>query len=396
MAAMLASGPMASISIRPPRPRSSADAADRRRSDWLELFFDLVFAVIIGEMDIDLTRQATIESLVLFASLFVPIWSVWFAMSIFSCRFVADDAIHRFLIAGQMLAIGALAVEVHDSLDVAPGQFLAAYAGVRGFLVLHYLRVRRHVPDSRPLVDRQVAGNVVSIALWLSSIALAGPARHAVWAVAAVVDLVTPWLVGHRPEAVRFDLVHLSNRCRRFTLIVLGQSIVGAIAGLGSADWSELGVECALLGFATAFALWWVYFDNVETSYGEGHPARAERWGTLHLPIVAALALVGAGIREAVLHSAERAMPSIDRWLLAGAVAGFLLSLSLLHALTERTSRRGPLLAGRVAAGAGVVLAMIAFDPSRPGSVLRVVALAAGAVLLVDAAFDVRARFPTA
>jgi len=73
-----------------------------------------------------------------------------------------------------------------------------------------------------------------------------------------------------------------------------------------------------LLGVLVAIGLWWVYFELV--SGHEPTPARTQLWLYLHLPLVIALAAVGAGLLNTVEHSMVP-LPTDVRWLLVGALA---------------------------------------------------------------------------
>ncbi len=62
--------------LRPPRLRTlEVDGlAGARHASWLELFYDLVFVVIIAELAHKLGGRVSWPGVAAFAALFVPVW----------------------------------------------------------------------------------------------------------------------------------------------------------------------------------------------------------------------------------------------------------------------------------------------------------------------------------
>lgn len=54
-----------------------ADNESHRRSNWLELFFDLAFVIAISTLSHRLISSPTFESLLGFTGLFLPGWWIW-------------------------------------------------------------------------------------------------------------------------------------------------------------------------------------------------------------------------------------------------------------------------------------------------------------------------------
>jgi low temperature requirement protein LtrA len=90
-----------------------------------------------------------------------------------------------------------------------------------------------------------------------------------------------------------------------FTIIVLGESITGVVAGVSGIEFDIYSMIVLGLGLSIPFSLWWLYFDSVD-----GAPIRAVRekgkigvyalWLYGHFPLVVAFTSVGVGIRHIV------------------------------------------------------------------------------------------------
>ena len=55
-------------------PIAGAAVEPECRASWLELFFDLCFVVAVGAVAHTLHDEPSMEGVVLFAALFIPVW----------------------------------------------------------------------------------------------------------------------------------------------------------------------------------------------------------------------------------------------------------------------------------------------------------------------------------
>lgn len=62
---------------RTPRLRVSHEAEGVNHASWIELFFDLVFVVVIEELGHYLSEHFTLAGFGQFVTLFVPCWWAW-------------------------------------------------------------------------------------------------------------------------------------------------------------------------------------------------------------------------------------------------------------------------------------------------------------------------------
>ena len=324
--------------LRPPR-LWVGDMADEqpRRATWLELFYDLVFVVAISQLSHQLSTHVTLAGFGEFVALFIPVWWAWIGTTFYANRFDNDDLIRRILMGCHMLAVAALAVNVHEGLTENSGGFALAYAVSRLILVLEYLWAGWHLPVARSLTQRYATGFSIGAVLWLISAFVPSPWRFVLWAIGLAIDFATPLTIRTTLQQFPPHPEHLPERFGLFTIIVLGEAIIAVVNGVSEMDWSVLSSVSAIAGFITAFSLWWIYFENVsgsalETARTSGRIQILQLWLYIHLPLVIGLAATGVGVEHVIEQAGHgSALTTPERWLLCGSVALCYGSLAVLH-----------------------------------------------------------------
>lgn len=351
--------------VNPPRLRIyDAENGEPRHATWLELFYDLVFVVAVSQLAHKLSGDVSLKGFLSYAGLFVPLWWTWIGTTFYANRFDSDDPIRRVMMGAQMLAIAALAVNVHDAWGDTAAGFAISYIVSRLLLIGEYLRAAKHIPQARPLIYPMTAGFSVGVLFWIVSLGVPAPARFWLWAIGLIVDFVTPIAVANRQRQLPPHAEHLPERFGLFTIIVLGEAVIAVVNGISEVSWSMGGAIAASFGFVTAFTLWWLYFENslgkaIEKARNTGKILILQVWLYGHLPLVIGLAAAGIGVEHIVTSRADLALPSNERWLVAGSVALCYLALAVLH-------RTGVIFACKVRTrhrlgGAAAALAIAAF-----------------------------------
>lgn len=318
--------------LQPPRLRVGEEAP--RHATWLELFYDLVFVVAVSQLAHNLSGDTSIVGFAGFVALFVPVWWAWIGATFYANRFDSDDVSRRLLMGVQMLAIAALAVNVHHGLSDTSVGFALSYVVARVVLIGEYLRAGRSIPSARALTTHYATGFAIAAALWLISVFVPIPIRFGLWAIALLIDFITPITGIKHQRNLLPDLEHLPERFGLFTIIVLGEAIIAVVNGVSEMEWDGTSEIAAALGFVCAFCLWWIYFENVgsaalRAASETGRIRVFQVWLYGHLPLVIGLAAAGVGVEHLVLTKGRLSTP--DRWLLCGSVALCFLALALLH-----------------------------------------------------------------
>ena len=317
--------------LRPPRLRTVAKGEGERHASWLELFFDLVLVVAIAQLAHLFVHHPDWHGAALAGGLYLAVFLAWQGFSFYADRFDTDDLPFRIATFAQMLALLALAVQIPDVAKGSYAGFAIAFAVFRGILVALYVRAYRHAAEARPLIRRYGSVYAFSVALWLVSAALPASWSPLIWAVAILLDLSMPPLNTRLHRNVPVDPAHVPERFGLFSLIVLGELVVSVGSGTMEATWSPGVVAVAVAGFGIAACLWWVYFERL-TGQELRHAARPiVTFAYAHLPLLAALMFIAAGVSLLVRGDAGHGGPA-GAWALCGGVAVFLAALNVAQA----------------------------------------------------------------
>jgi low temperature requirement protein LtrA len=331
--------------LRPPELTTD----EERSASRLELFFDLAFVLVVAELAIALREDVTLHGELLFAGLFTLVWWSWVSSTLYANRFDHDDVVYRLFKLGSMAAVIGLAASAMEATGERFGVFVGCQLLLRVMLLLQYRRAYRHVAAARPVARLYLLGTGVGALLWAVSLLVPRPAGFALWAAAVLVEALVPLLATRHSTDVPLHVDHLPERFALFVILVLGESVAGVAHGLHDAKWASSAVPVAVLSFVLAAALWWSYFDlagaRAKRLLNEIGGERSDRSHDVYvfgqLPLTLALATVGAGIELAVVQSGEGEVPAGTRFLLAGGVAVYLVSMTVTDSGMSRGTRRG-------------------------------------------------------
>jgi low temperature requirement protein LtrA len=350
--------------VKPPRLRSENGLEQGRRVTWMELFFDLIFVAAVAQVGTHLRDDYSPAGLLRFSLLFVLIWWAWLGHTNFSTRFDTDDLVQRALTALQIFLIAVMAINSTGALDSRDSAgFAAAYSAMRFVLVAQYWRTRL-IRKARALTGRYATGAALAATLWLVSAFVPAPVRFWIWSLALVIDTGTPLVFTRHLIDVPHDAAHLPERYGLFSIILLGESMVAVMAGMGHQEhWSTAAASSALLGMGLVFTIWWWYFDSAEAA-AERHvrtrqdAIRFHVWSYAHVPLYLGIAVAGVGVEHAITTVTEAPLHATEAWIFGAAVVAMMGALTLIATTSPHSRSRRPSLVphGVVVAIAGVLL----------------------------------------
>jgi low temperature requirement protein LtrA len=318
-----------------------------RHASWLELFHDLVFVAVVSQLSENLSHDISLTGVLSFIALFIPVWFAWLGATFFATRFGTDDLAHRILTLLQMMGAAAMAVNVTHGLGETSAGFALSYAAIRSLLVIEYIRIGRRIPLARPFTEKYSIGFASSAAIWVVSAFVPPPLRFILWGIGLTIDFITPFLAGQLAIKFAPNVYHLPERMGLFVIIVLGESILGVVAGLASHEWNIYSSLSVGFGLSVPFSLWWIYFDNVGGSAIRAATEKGRKgvyyvWLYIHFPLVVGLAAIGIGIKQVASSNQEIPLPFSDLWLICGSVASCLFAQAILHLVAVEDSEVEP------------------------------------------------------
>ena len=318
---------------RDPRWRT-AEPRVERHATWSELFYDLVFVVLVARLAHRLGSHLDPAGVAEFLALFVAVWWAWIGEVYYSTRFDSDlDRGKRFLGMLQLIGLVLLAVAVEHGMAEASLLFGAAYAFVQVVQIGQVVRAGIWLPAARPFVRHFATGYALGVAVWLAALLLPPPGRYIGWAVGLTIELLTSVLAGDLHRRFPPHVTHIPERFGLFVILVLGESFVSIVAGLLRGPLDGPAVVLAALGVAIIVGVWWTYFDQrddvaLRALVGQGRSRPYLAWVYVHLPLTAALTTLGAGL-GLVIAARDAAVPVPVTWLFAAGLTGYLLAAAV-------------------------------------------------------------------
>ena len=266
-----------------------------------------------------------------------------------------------------------------------------------------YARALR-IDVARPLSRRFIRIFSLGALVWLASVAVPEPWRYVLWAVALIIEVGPVYIRSTRQmyAAMPLSESHFPERMGLFTIIVLGESVAGIVAGLAGQDYDPALTGTAALGLLVAFGVWWVYFTNLEGSVLQGIGGwSVVAWVYSHFPLMMGLTALGIGVEHAVAEGAGHALAPAVVWLLAGSLACAYTAIAVIHfamassPVQSGSRRKGVWRLAAAASGliAGLVVIAAGGWPIVMVALMSVVSLSqvAGDLLGLDAGGTVRA-----
>ncbi|NOJ46139.1 low temperature requirement protein A [Bradyrhizobium archetypum] len=332
------------------------------RVTYAELFFDLVFVFAVTQVSHTLLAHFTLSGALQVTLLFLAVWWVWVFTSWITNWLNPEKTPVRLLLFAMMLGGLVLSTSIPKAFDERGLWFAIAYAAMQvGKTIFLWLSTPASRPRTRMNAIRIAAWLSVSAVFWIAGGMLEGQQRLTLWAVALVIEYISPavrfWIPGYGASSVADWMIeggHMAERCALFIIIALGESIVVIGATFAELTWTSENVLAFVSALVGSIAMWWVYFHigaeaGSEQLSKSSEPGRLARlaYTYLHMPIVAGI-IVSAVADELVLkHPGGHS----DLKTVTSAIGGPL--LFLLGTLLFKHSFRGFL---QLSHGAGIIV----------------------------------------
>jgi low temperature requirement protein LtrA len=345
--------------------RTDEDSELDRRVSWLELFFDLVFVVVIARLSHDLAQHVDRRGVIEFCLQFMAVFWAWNAFTYYTERFESDGLETRLFTFLAMATVAGLAVWAEDGLGAHYAGFVTAYLLTRAVNMAQWIRAGIHEPRFRPTAARFVAGYVVAAVLALAGLRAGDTVRWVLFAAAVLIEIGTPALTIRLQAALpRLSTSKFPERFGQLTMIVLGESVVGVVTGLSDLnaahklDGTRLGQ--GVLGLCLGFGLWWIYFDFIGRRPPMARFGVALGWVYLHLLALIGITATGAGVSLLIADGAE----GPGRKLLGASVAVALIGFGLLELTLARRDDEPshPVISPLIKVVAGLLATLVILD----------------------------------
>jgi len=315
-------------------PRAHGEVIEGREVSFLELFYDLVYVVVISQAARHLAGEVTWAGVGRFAVVFGLIWLAWINGAVYHDLHGRAEGRTRSYVFLQMGVLALLAVFTGEATARDGPAFAIVYSAYLFLLGWLWYSVRRQDdPALRPATTPYIAGVLVSATAVGASALLQDGARLATWALVVVGWLAGITVLDWRSGATRDTSANASEsmveRFDLFTIIVLGEVVVGVVNGIADARRTPIAVVTGILGLGIGFAYWWSYFDLVGARRVRSERGALSRWLVGHLPVTMTIAATGGVMVSMVEHASQGRAPVPAAMVLSLSVAVGVLALVL-------------------------------------------------------------------
>ncbi len=304
-------------------PRPHGDILRDRSVGPLELFYDLVVVVLVGQAAHRFSQDLTAGGLARFAAVFAIVWIAWLNGTLHHELHGREDVRARNTFLAQVLLLVPLGAFIPGAGGALGRAFAIDAALLFGFLAFLWWRASRgDTADFAPTSRLYVWATLAIAGALAGSAALSADLRPAAWAMMAALYLLA--IVGMfataSPTVVASLVIteSLAERFGAFVIIVLGETVTGVVTGLAAHPTRTMSLAVGLTAILVGFGSWWTYFDFVAHREPRASGLVPLMWILGHLPISAAIAGMGAAMTALVTHAAASRTDPPVAWVLGG------------------------------------------------------------------------------
>lgn len=315
-------------------PKNFSERKNERKISWLELFYDLVYVAVIGQLTHHIAAHPSWHTMGYSFLLFSLVFWSWVNGSQYYDLHGNDGIRTRLFTFLQMLAVAAVAITIQDAFEGYHQGFAVSFAVVQCIITYLWWSVGLYDPSHRVFNIYYTVNYTIALMLLVASVFASAHVATIWWIVALFLNL-TPPLIGARTIVrvlkergqVFTASATIVERFGLFTIIVLAESILSTVTAISEVKDKQPVVWMAfILALLIAFLLWNLYFDMTseqETKKGYSYM----QWMIfLHFPLLASLSVVGACIKV-LLSDMETGLPPGLQWIFCIAIAVILLMI---------------------------------------------------------------------
>jgi low temperature requirement protein LtrA len=338
----------------------------QRKVSWLELFFDLVFVVIIARIAHNFLSDISWSGFGTFIFMFLSVWWMWRSVIYFTERFASTERVQRIYTFLMMIPVVGMTLFTHHGFGENYPGFAISYLISRviffGMIFYAALKIKEYISVGIGFM----AFTSIAIVLVTGSLFVGENIRLILWGAAILMELLGPVLTVNQqvrlPANVNSSAV--DERYGLLTIIVVGEVIASTANTL--ADGHQITSQLLLNGLLAlwiGFAIWAMYFDSVSERALPDKPEdglKMAGWVYAHIFLNIAIISSAIGIATVVLGEAVFA----EKILLSSSIGFVMIFVSLIEVtLNEEEKSNSRSSASPVFAGIffGIVTILIPF-----------------------------------
>jgi low temperature requirement protein LtrA len=316
-------------------PGNFSERKSERKVSWLELFYDLGYVAVIGQLTHHAATHPSWHALGMFFLLFSMVFWSWVNGSQYYDLHGEDNVRTRIFTFWQILAIAAVAITLNDAFEGHPKGFAVTFLFVQLLITYLWWSVGLYDRSHRVFNKFYTFNYLLAFALLATSFFTDFHTAVILWWIALLLNL-TPSLTGARTIVrvlkergeVFSASTTLVERFGLFTIIVLAESILGTVTGISEVrDKHPVAWVAFILALLIAFLLWCLYFDMTSEQETKSGYSYLQWLLFLHFPLLASFAAIGGCIRV-LLIDIQTGPSAALQWIFCGSLAVALFTIS--------------------------------------------------------------------
>ncbi|MGM0508964.1 MAG: low temperature requirement protein A [Fusobacteriota bacterium] len=285
------------------------DMKEERSVNWIELFYDLVFVVLISKLSHKLLAHPGWDTALEYTFLFLAVWFTWIS-SVYYFDLAKVTGL-RLITATfvKMISVGVMTLFIENALTDGSFGFAIGYIIHHGLIVLLFYDLwkhNRHIEKARRGLPVVVIFYGISTILFSTSLLFSVNYRVIFWGVALFIDFLVPLVYTYRMADKGFKgsnkKLKMMERFGLLTIIVLGEGIIGIVSGLSHSKLTPELMMAGFIQFILVFSLWYIHFRTVEKRELRRAPWWRQVWTYLHFIMYTSMIMVGVSMLYLIEH----------------------------------------------------------------------------------------------
>jgi len=289
-----------------PDPDLSDEIGEESSASWLELFGDVFY---VGWLTTFTHHNHIVDggTLANYVGWFVVMWWSWCSSALYSSRYDSGDVVHHIYKAIELCALVGMAGASNTYSTGDHLGFVIGYIVSKAVLLIQYSVVLcvALITGSRgklPLAC-YVFVNLLSIILWGASLAFGSDSQKAsrfgLWYVSILIELLVN-VAMKKNKQVSVAGSHLAERFGLFTLIILGENLMGFITLVSEATTDDITLICAnMMGVIIIFGFFFMCFDDFSANVLLEVNV-SQFWMYLHFPLHLCQVALGIALQDVI------------------------------------------------------------------------------------------------
>lgn len=280
-----------------PPKKFSTDSGERKIS-WLELFYDLVYVIVISRTTQLFVQHSTLDGVINYMYFFAMIFWSWYNGSQYHDLHGSPGIRTRFMTLWQMVAVAALAVTLNSPPDVFVFRATISIAVLQVFITYLWWSVGIYDKEHRRFNKPYTICYLIALALIIATLYIPSPYKGMMFWVTLVLNYLPPLIARGRLRAIGITFSLSSSMVERLGLLVIivfGEAILGVINGMGMyTEMNATSWSCLVLGIIITFALWWIFFSLIADRNSKPGYLPGYIMSVFYIPTIASLGMAGA------------------------------------------------------------------------------------------------------